>query len=172
MFKRIKLRMQDMKTISQLISGAEEYAHGRGEEEVGAEHLLLSALALSDGSARRVFERAGVDPDKLQAAIDKQYCDALNVMGIDGVSFDDDPEPIKPTKLFRNAKPSGQATLKALYALKQKDKDMPLLGAHVVAVVANMEHGVAARALRTMGVNQQHLAEAVKEELELFCNEE
>jgi len=51
---------------------------------------------------------------------------------------------------------------------KKKDKDRPLLGAHVVGVVASMEHGVAARALRVMGVDQAGISRAVSEELESF----
>jgi len=168
MFNRIRLRFQDIKTISKLISGADEQAHINGDEMPGAEHFLLSAFKLPDGSARRVFERAGADPDDFHDAIRKQYNDALNSIGIDEISMESDPEPVNSTKTFHNAKPSGQAVMKALYALKQDDKDIPLLGAHVVGVVADMEHGVAARALRAMGVDQTHITKAVKEELESF----
>ncbi len=168
MFKRISLRIKDMKTISKLISGADEEAHISGEEEPGAEHFLLSALKLPEGSARRVFERVGADPDKFHEAIGKQYSDALMSVGIDSKSIENDPEPVDSEKMFHNSKPSGQAVMKALYALKQKDKDKPLLGAHVVGVVVNMEHGVAARALRAMGVNKVGIAKAVNEELESF----
>ena len=45
---------------------------------------------------------------------------------------------------------------------------MPLLGAHVVKVVAQMEHGVAARALKAMGIDQHLILSAVKEELNSF----
>lgn len=39
----------------------------------------------------------------------------------------------------------------------------PLLGAHVVAVVAGMAHGVAARALRAMGIDHAALRSAAQE---------
>jgi len=165
MFNRIKLRFCDMKTISTLISGADEQARISGEDEPGAEHYLLSALNLSDGSARKVFERAGADPDKFRVAIGKQYNDALNSVGINDDPIKADPELIASTKIFHNSKPSGQAVMKALYALKQEDKDKPLVGAHVVGVVAGMDHGVAARALRAMGLDQKCIANLVKEEL-------
>jgi len=168
MFKRIRLRIQDMKTISKLISGADEQAHMSGEEEPGAEHYLLSALKLPDGSARRVFKRVGADPDKFHEAIGKQYIDALRAIGIDSESIENYPESVDSTRMFHNSKPSGQAIMKALYALKKTDKDNPLLGAHVVGVVANMDHGVAARALRAMGVDKVAIARAVNEELESF----
>ena len=168
MFKRIKLRIKDMKTISKLISGADEQAHINGEEEPGAEHYLLSALKLPEGSARRVFERVGADPDKFHDAIGQQYSDALKSIGIDSESIENDSEPVDPERMFHNSKPSGQAVMKALYALKKTDKDKPLLGAHVVKVVANMEHGVAARALSAMGIDRLGIAKAAKEELESF----
>ncbi len=137
-----------------------------GEEEPGAEHFLLSAFELPEGSARRVFERVGADPDKFREAIGTQYSDALKSVGIDAESIRGDAEPIETARVFHNSKPSGQAAMKALYALKKNDKDRPLLGAHVVAVVASMEHGVAARALRVMGVNQEDISRAVNAELE------
>jgi len=168
MFNRTRLRFRDMKTIKMLIAGADEQAHGSGEDKPGAEHYLLSAFNLSDGSARRVFERSGADPDKFRDAIEEQYRDALSSVGIDDDAIDADAELITSTKVLHNSKPSGQAVMKALYALKQEDKDRPLLGAHVVAVVAGMEYGVAVRALRAMGVDQACLANAVREELESF----
>jgi len=168
MFKRIRLRIRDMMTISKLISGADEQAHISGETEPGAEHYLLSALKIPDGSARRVFERVNADPEKFNEAIGKQYSDALKSIGISSESIENNPDPADSERIFHNSKPSGQAVMKALYALKQKDKDKPLLGAHVIGVVASMEHGVAARALRVMGIDQADIAKAVKDELESF----
>ncbi len=168
MLKKIRLRIQDMKTISKLISGADEQAHISGEEEPGAEHFLLSALKMPEGSARRVFERVGADPDKFQEAIEKQYSDALKSVGINAESIDNDFEPVETKRMFHNSKPSGQAVMKKLYALKKQDKDRPLLGAHVVRVVANMEHGVAARALKAMGIVQADIDKAANEEIESF----
>ncbi|MGZ8476106.1 MAG: Clp protease N-terminal domain-containing protein, partial [Candidatus Limnocylindria bacterium] len=46
-----------MRTIKKLLTDAEVEARAMGEAEPGAEHLLLAALDLPDGSARRAFER-------------------------------------------------------------------------------------------------------------------
>lgn len=169
MFKRIKLRLRDMKTIGKLIPGADKQAHMMGEEEPGAEHFLLSALELPDGTARRVFERIGADPKQFQIAIKKQYGDALSAIGVNANVMVDEPEPITASRTFHNSKPSGQAVMKKLQFLKSHDKGRPLLGAHVVEVVAGMEHGVAARALKTMGIEQNVILSAVKEEIDSFC---
>lgn len=166
MFKRIRLRFQDMKTITKLISGADEQANLSGEDKPGAEHFILSAFYLKEGSAQRVFEKIGTDPNKFREAIKEQYSDALSSVGINPAAIETAPEPIEPEeKIFLSSQPSGQALMKSLYALKQEDKDRPLLGVHVLGVAAKMEHGVAARAFRTMGVNQEQLTTAVKEEL-------
>lgn len=168
MFKRLKLRILDMKTIGKLISGADEQAHMNGEDEPGAEHFLLSALMLPDSTARRVFERIGADPEQFKIAIRKQYSDALSSIGIDEKTLADEPEPVTSSRILHNSKPSAQAVMKELYALKSHDKDRPLLGAHVVDVVARMKHGVAARSFKAMGVDQNSLCTAVKEELDSF----
>jgi len=168
MFNRIKLRLRDMRTIRKIISGADEEANMMGEEEPGAEHYLLSALKLPDGTAQKVFERVGADKKLFELAIKKQYSDALNAIGIDTKIIEDDSDPVTSRRILHNSQPSGQAVMKALYALKRDDKDRPLLGAHVVAVVAQMEHGVAARAFMAMGIEQNVILSVVKEELDSF----
>ncbi len=164
MFKRIKLRFQDMKTISKLMTGADEHAHLGGKEEPGAEHFVLSALNLDDGSARRIFEKMDTDADQFKAAISQQYSDALTSIGIEG-EVEISSEPVKTDKMFHNSQPSGQALMKALYALKQKDKDRPLLGAHVLSVAAEMEYGVVARAFKVMGIDRKQLTPLIQQEL-------
>ncbi len=167
MFKRFKLRLQDMRTISKLISGADKQAHMMGEEEPGAEHFLLSAMNLPDATALRVFERIDADPEKLKSAIKKQYNEALSSIGIDGAKImEEEPEPVDSNQVLHNSKPSGQEVMKKLYALKKHDKDRPLLGAHVVNVVAHIEHGVVARTLKAMGIEKKAILSAVKEELD------
>uniref|UniRef100_UPI0019639324 Clp protease N-terminal domain-containing protein n=1 Tax=Nonomuraea lactucae TaxID=2249762 RepID=UPI0019639324 len=68
---RLRRPMRDIKTINALLTGAEQRALERGEGVPGPEHLLMSALALPDGSARRAFERLGADPDAFAAAVDR-----------------------------------------------------------------------------------------------------
>lgn len=165
MFKRIMLRFRDMKNISKLISGAEEQAHINGKEEAGAEHFVLSALNLDDGTAKRVFERMDANAEKFKNAISQQYTDALFSIGIDSAN-EISSEPVQSNKVLHNSQPSGQALMKSLYALKQKDKHRPLLGAHVISVASEMEQGVVARAFRAMGVDSKQLACLIKEELE------
>lgn len=159
MFRSIKQRLADMSTIRMLCLEAEALARKDGQPEPGAEHFLLAALRLPDGTARRAFIRAGADPDGLEAAIAEQYADALRMIGVDLSSV---PEPAAPDMpvdapgLYRAA-PSGQHVMQQLAAARKASGRGPLTGAHVVSVVAAMAHGVPARALRAMGVDREAL---------------
>lgn len=154
-----------MKTLVKLCEGSEKYATESGATEVGAEHYLLAAIDLPDGSARRVFERLDVDPDKLLGAINQQYSDALAKLGFDpsGIgSVIDDPEPVKKTLFF----PSSASAKDVMQRLEAKCKEhLPLRGVHVIKVIAETEYGVVIRALRVLGIEPDMLSEAVKHEL-------
>jgi len=165
MFKRILLRLRDMKTIATLISEADKQANLSGEEEPGVEHFVLSAIELPDGSAKRVLKQIGTDPEEFKEAIKKQYIEALNSAGISHKCIEDDPEPIESKTLLHNSKPSGQALMKALHAFKKEEKDSPLLGMHVLVVAASMKHSVAGRAFKIMGIDTKILTDAAKDEL-------
>lgn len=167
MFKRLLLRFQDMKTIGKLISGAEEEARTAGKVEPGAEHFVLSALSLEDGTAKSVFERMGVDDDAFRNAITQQYADALKFINIDSAAFDMDQVGVETHKMFHVSQPSAQALMKSLYAVKQKDRDRPLLGAHVIEVATRFEHGIVARAFSVLGVDKKQLAAFAQEEMKL-----
>jgi len=169
--RRIKLRILDIGTIKELCLGAEKYAHDSGEDTPGEEHFLLAAMALTDGTARKVFERISADPEEFSGAIKKQYSDALSSIGIDSSKIDigsSDDEILAPKRVLYNSKPSAQSMMKKLVDMRRHDKEIPLLGAHVVDVIATSEQGVAARALRAMGISQETLRAAVKEEIKAY----
>lgn len=167
MWRRLKIFLDDMRTIKSLSLAAEAYARRSGESQPGAEHFLLAAIDLPDGSARRAFEKLGANPDALAAAISAQYDAALRSVGLDpGVArlkAGNTAIVGDPPKLF-HAKPSGQFLMKTLIDLRKAQKTTPLVGAHVLQVVASMNEGVAARSLRTMGIDQAALLDAAASE--------
>lgn len=165
MFKRLLLRFRDMKTLAKLIPGAEEEAKAMGEQKPGAEHFVLSALKLEDGTAIRVFSKFGIDSKKFQNAIKAQYDEALNSIGMKRDSTVIEPDPIKLNKVFLDSKPSGQDLIKSLFKLKKEDKQRPLLGVHVLIVAASIEHGVVPRAFKSLEINKKLLAKIAREEL-------
>lgn len=166
MFKRMLNKLRDMATIKSLCEEAERQARLLGEDLPGAEHYLLSALALEEGSARRAFERVGADPAAVRGAIAAQHSQALAGIGIalppDAVP---DRAPLPPKGKLFSAKPSGQAVMQALHGLRQKHQSPRLLGAHVLLAVAAMSNSSAARALKGMQINLAALAAAAETEL-------
>lgn len=168
MFKRIRQRLKDMRVMTVLCQAAERHAHAGGHKEPGAEHFVLAALELPDGTARRAFERIEVDPGGFRNAIAEQYQEALRNAGIDlplHLTTDDDTTPRAPGAGLYEAQPSGKALVQQLVAQRKSDLDVPLLGAHVVIAAIAARHGVAVRALRVMGIDFQRLADAAAAEV-------
>lgn len=164
--------VRDVRTIKQLLEGAEAEADRAGEPQAGAEHLLLSALDLPDGSARRAFERVGADPDGVRDAIAAQHADALRGIGVEppedealDAAVAAAPAP-KKAGAFRSTA-SARSAFQEAGALARGQKGVRLAGAHVVIAVAGQRHGTAARALKAMGVEGAALAAAAREEVGL-----
>ena len=163
---RLKNRFSDMRTIRTLLEGAEVEAGRAGESMPGAEHLLLAALDLPDGTARRAFERVGADPSTLRQAIEEQHAEALRAVGIDadsagaeGVVF------VAPhTNGVYRSSGSAQSAFQAAGKLARETRSQ-LVGAHVVLAIAGMEHGTAIRAVRSVGIDIDALAAAAREEV-------
>lgn len=162
MFGGIKTKLHDMSTIGKLCEIAELHALQDGQKRPGAEHFLLAALDLEDGTARLAFERVGANPEGVKRAIAHQYAAALHAMGFTGPTpdRDDDVAPRRSEPGMYHAAASGQEVMQALASSRQRHA--PLLGAHVVAIVAAMPHGVGARALRAMGVDAEALRAAAE----------
>lgn len=151
-------KMSEIRTIKVLLTRAETLAHEMGDDLPGAEHLLLSALELPEGSARQAFEQVGADPDAFRSSIDAQYDASLAAVGIE-VDPTRRPTPTwarSPTKAMR-FNPSGRTAFQAATRLAKAHRPVPFCGAHIVAAVADLEQGTAARTLVTMEVDRAEL---------------
>ncbi len=165
MFKLIKQRLNDIGTLKALCEGAERHALQDQQRAPGAEHFLLAALDLPDGTAGRSFERVGVDASGLPQAIQRQYAEALRPIGLDpriAAELAPAQAPLPSNRGAYAAAPSGEEVMQALAA--DRAGRGPLLGADVVAKVAGLDGGVAARALRLMGVEPAALRAAAEAE--------
>lgn len=162
MFAKLRQRWQDTRTIMKLSLDAEQRALQQGQQHPGAEHYLLAALDLPDGSARRVFARLGADPDAYRAALANRHAATLNAIGLHDAAGDA-PPPAQAGVLF-DAQPSGQALMQSLPEL-QRRLPAPLCGAHVVLAAAAMAHSAAGRAFKTIGIDLQALGSAAETEL-------
>jgi ATP-dependent Clp protease ATP-binding subunit ClpA len=160
--------LDDMRTITQLLTNAERISREMGQEEPGAEHLLLSAIELPDGSAGRALGGVGVDADGIRAALRDEQADALVAAGMPRDRAEDmaEPTPLGPAAapILYGAGPSAREVFQDAGSLARSSKQR-LAGAHVVAAVAGLERGTMPRVLERLGVDRQQLAEAAFAEL-------
>jgi ATP-dependent Clp protease ATP-binding subunit ClpA len=160
--------LDDMRTIKQLLTDAEAIAREMGEEEPGAEHLLLSAIGLPDGSAGRVLGSVGIDADRIRTALRDEQADALVSAGVPRETAEAmaDPTPLggAGTPVLYGAGPSGREVFQEASKLARSSKQR-LAGAHVVAAIAGLERGTMPRVLDRLGVGRQQLADAARAEL-------
>lgn len=160
--------LREMRTIKRLLTAAEATARELGEEQPGAEHLLLAALELPDGSARRAFARAGVEPEGVRTALARAEADALVSVGIapDEARALAAGEPLDaPATGVYRSQPSAREAFQAATALVRSHRPAALKGAHVVAGVASMERGRVASALAALGVDRETLRAAAIDEI-------
>mgnify|MGYP003379411546 CR=1 FL=1 len=168
MLGKLKQRFSDMQTITSLCQAAEKHAHADSEKEPGAEHFILAALELPDGTARQAFQRIHADPAQFHNAITQQYHDALHDAGI---GFSSNNSPLDhPVNLASNpgvyrTKASGRALMQKLTTIKKETPGKPLLSAHIVLAALSAQYGVALRALRRMGIEPSMLMAAVQAEI-------
>lgn len=158
----------DMRTIKQLLTDAERIAREMGEEEPAAEHLLLSAMGLPDGSAGRALGSQGVDADAIRAALRAEQVDALVAAGVSRVAAETMADPIPlgaaGAPILYNAGPTAREVFQDAGKLARSSKQR-LAGAHVVVAVAALERGTVPRVLDRLGVDRLRLADAARAEL-------
>lgn len=156
----ITAAVRDVRTIKQLLEGAETEARRSGEEAPGPEHLLLAATALPDGSAARALARCGVDAARLRAAIEEVHAQAL------GEARTETEDPAGSTESLRSpatgafrASPQAQQVFQEAVALSKAARPRGFNGGYVVAAACELRLGAAARALAHLGVDRQLLRE-------------
>jgi hypothetical protein len=155
--------------MDRLFATAEMEAAGMGEAHPGLEYLVLSALRLPDGSARRTFQRIGADPDAFGASLVEQHDDALRSIGIepnDGAVDADPPEPAVSKRPIPFEPPTREV-FQEVVALVRKEKSQ-IYGAYIVLVAAGREHGTTARTLEMMDVDREALATAARAEIDVL----
>lgn len=160
--------LQDIRIMNALLPAADAEAFRSGEPSAGAEHLILAALELPEGSARRAFERIGADPGGFRDAVAAQHDEALRMFGahrLDESIGDRLPEPPdKPRGPLRSSA-SAQELFKRVVKLIRKEKSQ-LYGAYIVLAATDFEDGTVARAFRQMGIRRADLRVAAREELD------
>lgn len=167
MFQKLKGRVDAMKTISALLERAEEIARSRGSDKPAAEHLVLAALCLPDGTASKTLERVGSSGDDFRAALEAQETEDLERIGIhapDDRIQAELPDPTTPTGIYKS-EPSAQQLFQAAGEAARRDGGS-MVGAHVLRAAAGVEHGPTARVLRRLGIERDALEAAATAELD------
>lgn len=160
--------LRDMRTIAALLTDAERVARRMGDAQPAAEHVLLAAVNLPDGSAARVLDRFGVSAVRLEKAIIDEHAAGLVAAGIDAGTAEQlaaaSPlEPASGTRVYR-AGPTAQDLFGAAGSAARRAKQR-LVGAHVALAASEVEHGTLARVLDRLGVDRRELREAARAEV-------
>ncbi|MBB5019834.1 ATP-dependent Clp protease ATP-binding subunit ClpA [Chitinivorax tropicus] len=169
MFQRVRNYLAKAKQLKQLCEAAERYAHADAKSEVGAEHFVLAALDMSDGTASLALQVCGVDASQFRTALAQQYDVALRDVGMGGnkvrpieaigIATDvNRPTANPPRGIFRGAA-SAQALMQALHRLGND----ALLSANVLNAAAQAERGIVARTLAVLGIERKALIQAAQE---------
>lgn len=169
-FKRFMQKLNDVKTISYVCKRAEVIAKKSGEKKPGEEHFLLAAYDLPDGTVKHVFDQLNIEREQIKQAMQQQYQTALTAAGISVEETSDqeiDDAEIKQNIPYQT-KPSAQQMMKTLAEIAKKDKERPLLGVHILKVLAEKEYGVAYRTLLELGLDENKLHELIEKELDRY----
>lgn len=147
--------LTDARTIRALLEGAERESAAMGEPDPGAEHVLISAALLPDGTAARALSALGIDADALRAAVQGVHSDALG-----GISV---TVPVAPrTRGAMRSQDSVRELLKATASERSAQGSRRFFGAHVLLGVTDLEGGTALLALERLGVSPAQLRTAAE----------
>lgn len=161
-FSKLRARKRDMQTLAGLLGASVERAGADGESHAGAHHLLLAALEMEDGTARQVFARLGTDAEQVIAALGEHDSVALRSLGLPDELADLDT---KKASVGRQGKTDAtyEAAMKNVYAIHNERGDYrPLIGAHVVGGVAEIDRGVSARVFDALNLDRTRVIEAAR----------
>lgn len=162
MLEKIRARRRDMQTLSGVISDSLERAQRAGDEYAGAHHLILAALDMDDGSAARVFADFGASRESFQETVAAQEGEALRSLGLPDGLADAGALAIEPgTGKYGKSDATYEQAVKNVYEIHNGNGDLrPLISAYVLAGAAQVDRGVAARALKAMNIDLDRLIEA------------
>jgi ATP-dependent Clp protease ATP-binding subunit ClpA len=160
----IRTALADIRTMRALFTTAEGEAAALGDEQPGAEHLLLAAMILDDASARSAFATLGVTVEQVRSAIGRVHATALDAVGIDagtdgvrGLS-----ESSRPFTGPYRSTGSAQDLFQRARRLSAADKPGTLRAGHIAMAAAQAEHGTIRRVLELLGVDRMRLTGAAR----------
>ncbi|HOF64145.1 MAG TPA: Clp protease N-terminal domain-containing protein [Dermatophilaceae bacterium] len=158
MLSSLRRARADVALMGTVLPAAEHLAQADGIPEPGAEHLLLAALDLPDGYARRAFSAVGCDVTTLPRVLRQGHDEALRAIGL---RADDEaigaamPPPGDASGPLR-AQGSLQVAFARAVSLAKAD-GLPVSSGHLLLAVIEPDHGTVVRALTRLGIDRASL---------------
>ena len=143
----------DMRLIADLLTLAESEALALGDPQPSAEHLLIASLLLDDDSARSALS---VDAAAVRDALAAVHATALAAASVIDSST---PSALPPARGLYRSEVSTREVFGRAKTLARRSLS-GLRAAHVLAAVAEREHGTAARVLAHLAIDRTALIEA------------
>lgn len=181
LFQKMKSRKNDMKTLSTLLESSIARSVDGGEPSAGAHHLVTSAFEMDDDTAIQALAALGKSPADFAESLESLEHDTLAGLGIEapelpstpgasnevGVLEIDIPERWHiPKARLGKTDATFEAALKAIYEIHNEASDYRRLqSAHVLAGVAAVEYGIAARVFTAMGLERSAISDACRTKL-------
>jgi len=136
---------------------ANSVAAGLGSSSVEAEHLLVS-LAAGDDAAGRALRDAGLDPQELRDAIQRDFERVLRNVGIDASGVDVPANCRSDTPRWGAS--AKQSLERALVEAKRRG-DRRIGSEHILLGLLRAEHGTVPRILDAEGIDPDELTSAL-----------
>jgi ATP-dependent Clp protease ATP-binding subunit ClpA len=144
---------EDIRTINELLTRAEQQAHSLGDSQPGAEHLVLAALMLEEDSARQLL---GVGAMEFREALIRTHAAAVEATGIvppeDGL-----PVVTRRPRLYQSETSAQDVFQRARQLAKRARPKQRLQGSHIVRAAAERQYGTVAQVLITLGIDREKL---------------
>ena len=156
MLNKLSDRFESMRAIADLCMRAEAIARRWGVAEPAAEHFILAALEMPDGSAGEAFSALGHDRSSLEDAIREQHTAALTIAGIPQEHVVEGEVMNGPTDtgLYR-AGATGKQLMQILSRQAGGRNSGGFRSVQVLEAAFALRHGVVPRVLKKLGVTDQ-----------------
>lgn len=159
--KKRRNRIGDIRTMNRLFPAADVAARSAGVPVACAEHLIIAALDLPDGTARRAFIRAGVNPDDFTRIINDMHASSEG----NGGSVGPEVKGRGPLKTEESA----QRVFKQVVDMVRTERTQ-LYGAYLILVSAETGEPTPCSAFEAMGVTPDQMAVAARAEIDEMVN--
>ena len=157
-FQKLRSRKRDMQVLSALIKSSLAHAAGSGSSLAGAHHLALAGFKMNDGVAERAL--ASLDSSGAAFASTVESLDTATLAEL-GIASDTEPAPAAPPGRLGKTDATFEAAITAIHRFHNEASDYrPLTSGHVLAGVATVQLGVAARTFAAMNLDRTAVIEA------------